>query len=135
MSINNDGRGSMVSVSGSSYLTTGTVYTRSVKGVEEKHQAKRQAGSTFDQVSAKQNKASGEFFRSNSAQEIHQSISDGYQELSFLTQQRAHPFAYVNSANDADSDYSQRDFKRHQNYFNQIMNYENPAGSWIDVQG
>lgn len=29
---------------------------------------------------------------------------------------------------------TQLDEKRHQNYFNQIMNFERPSGNWVDVQ-
>ncbi|MCR9133479.1 MAG: hypothetical protein NXI08_12915 [bacterium] len=134
MSINNDGRSSIMAVSRTSYLNSGTVYKRSVSGVEEKQHAERNVKSGIGELSSDRRKSTGNFFINNSAQEIHQTISDGFQELSFLSQKRAHPFAYVNSSSDAQSDYNQRDLKRHQNYFNQIMNYENPAGSWVDVQ-
>ncbi len=134
MSINNDGRGSILAVTRTSYLNSGTVYKRSVSGVEEKQHAEKQAHSGAGNVHATRQQPAGDFFLNNTAQEIHQTISDGFQELSFLSHQRAHPFAYVNSSSQPQSDYNQRDLKRHQNYFNQIMNYENPAGSWIDVQ-
>jgi hypothetical protein len=134
MSINNDGRGSILAVTRTSYLNSGTVYKRSVSGVEEKQHAEKKAQSDAADVKSGRQRTAGDFFLNNTAQEIHQTISDGFQELSFLSQQRAHPFAYVSSSSETQSDYNQRDLKRHQNYFNQIMNYENPAGSWIDVQ-
>lgn len=134
MSINNDGRGSILAVTRTSYLNSGTVYKRSVSGVEEKHHAEKKAHTGAANVNSGRQRTAGDFFLNNTAQEIHQTISDGFQELSFLSQQRAHPFAYVSSSSETQSDYNQRDLKRHQNYFNQIMNYENPAGSWIDVQ-
>jgi hypothetical protein len=134
MSINNDGRGSILAVTRTSYLNSGTVYKRSVSGVEEKQHAENKAQSNAADVKSGRQRTAGDFFLNNTAQEIHQTISDGFQELSFLSQQRAHPFAYVSSSSETQSDYNQRDLKRHQNYFNQIMNYENPAGSWIDVQ-
>lgn len=86
MSINNDGRSSIMAVSRTSYLTSGTVYKRSVSGVEEKQHAERNVKSGIGELSPDRRKSTGNFFINNSAQEIHQTISDGFQELSFLSQ-------------------------------------------------
>lgn len=51
MSINNDGRSSIMAVSRTSYLTSGTVYKRSVSGVEEKQHAERNVKSGIGELS------------------------------------------------------------------------------------
>ena len=63
----------------------------------------------------------------NSAQELFYSVSD-----SSSYAHRAFRESYVNSASSKYS-HSQIDVKRHQGYFNQMMNFNNPSGSWVDT--
>ena len=77
----------------------------------------------------------------NSSFETESLFSNTAQELFYNgaeATKTVNPFAYnrfqnpvFSSASSADTS-NQVEVKRHQNYFNQIMNFENPVGSWID---
>lgn len=69
----------------------------------------------------------------STTQEIYSSASSTFNELVELTQHRLNPIAFTNLNSAPESSFNNVDLKRHQNYFDQMMRYNNPSGSWIDL--
>lgn len=85
---------------------------------------------TFEENSPEQTtntsqSSSYESYFANSAQELFYTSSN-------TIASGAQRFRHTASFKEAKS--TQLDEKRHQNYFNQIMNFERPSGNWVDVQ-
>ena len=69
----------------------------------------------------------------SSAKEIYFSITNSFDELIRMANVRPHPIFFSTINSEPTSKFNNIDLKRHQNYFNQMMNYDTPSGSWIDI--
>lgn len=50
-----------------------------------------------------------------------------------LTSKRLNPLSISSIHSEPESKFNNIDLKRHQDYFNQMMNFDTPSGSWIDI--
>ena len=133
MSISNTTRAiAHVSVTSASLGLNDSQYKRRIEQVEGKVHSYRKADQKVKE-SAKKSHNSGQNFTST-AHELYSNVSNTFNELVNLTQQRLSPLAYVNINTAPDSKFNNVDLKRHQNYFNQMMRYDNPSGTWIDTR-
>ncbi len=133
MSISNSTRASAhVSITGAFLDRADSQFNRRISGVEGKEHTYRKTEQKVHKLS-KKDQNSGKKFTST-AQEIYSSVSSTFNELVDLTHNRLNPFALASLNSSQHSSYNNLDLKRHQNYFNQMMNFDNPSGSWIDRQ-
>ena len=70
----------------------------------------------------------------NSAQELFNSMAQGLEDLKAFTYESINPSNFARSFSSPGTEMHQIDLKRHQNYFNQMMNFDTPSGSWIDIK-
>lgn len=132
MSINNTRAISHISTNSSIIrLTDGDVKHR-VSAVEEKKQTSSKSKGELYSVPEKDNQSKKNFY-SSAAEEIFTKVSDGYRELAALTSKRINPLAFANINSAPSSRFNNIDLKRHQNYFNHMMEFNNPSGSWVDT--
>lgn len=69
----------------------------------------------------------------SAAQEIYSSITNSYDGLMELANKRLNPISFSSIHLKPESKFNNIDLKRHQHYFNQMMNFDTPSGSWIDL--
>jgi len=69
----------------------------------------------------------------SAAQDIYSSITNSYDGLMDLTSKRLNPLSFSSIHSEPESKFNNIDLKRHQDYFNQMMNFDTPSGSWIDI--
>lgn len=69
----------------------------------------------------------------SAAQEIYSSITNSYDGLMELANKRLNPISFSSIHLEPESKFNNIDLKRHQHYFNQMMNFDTPSGSWIDL--
>lgn len=133
MSINNSTRSiAHVSVTSALLGLNNSQYKRSVEQVESKVHAYRKAEHIV-QGSSKKTEQETVHSYSSVAHEIYSSVSNTFNELAHLAQHRLNPLAFVNSNATPVSESNNVDLKRHQYYFNQMMSFDSPSGSWIDI--
>lgn len=67
------------------------------------------------------------------AQEIYSSVSNFYDELFSIPNGNLNSISFSTIHLKPESKFNNIDLKRHQDYFNQMMNFDTPSGSWIDI--
>lgn len=133
MSINNSTRAvGHVTITSSLLSLKDSTNTRRVHGVEGKSQTYEKAEQKVYSANNKPQQENSKQF-TNAAQEIYSSVSNSFNELVNLTHQRLNPIALAGLHLAPSSKFNNIDLKRHQNYFNQMMNFDTPSGSWVDV--
>jgi hypothetical protein len=131
MSISNSTRAiAHVSITSALFGQSDSHYTRRIGQVEGKEHAYRKADKKVQEASKKSPNDGKNY--SSAAQEIYNKVSNTFNELVDLTNQRLSPLAFASINSAPHSKFNNVDLKRHQNYFNQMMNHDTPSGSWID---
>jgi len=134
MSINNSTRAvAQVSVTSAVLGLPDSQYKRRIGQVEEKNYSYQKDEQKIQSLSKKARQNSTNSF-SSAAQEIYTTVSGTFNELVNLTSHRLNPVAFANLNAAPSSSFNNVDLKRHQNYFNQMMNFDTPVGSWIDIK-
>ncbi len=134
MSISNSTRAiAHVSYTGALASQSDSRFDRRIGQVEGKENAYRKSEERVESATKKAYKETGNSF-SSAAQEIYSTVSSTFEELVQLTHQRLNPLAFANINASPNSRFNNVDLKRHQNYFNQMMNFDTPSGSWIDTK-
>ncbi|MCG8372644.1 MAG: hypothetical protein MI700_03885 [Balneolales bacterium] len=70
-------------------------------------------------------------FYLNVAHQLFDELTSGFEDLESATFENLHPSLFSKKSYKS-GQYNLIDLKRHQNYFDQMMNFDNPSGSWID---
>lgn len=135
MSISNSTRAiAHVSVTSALLGLNDSQYKRRIVQVEGKEHSYRKSEQQVQNAAEKTQDDNSNSF-SSAAHEIYSTVSSTFHELMDLTQHRLNPIAFskINSA--SKTSFNNVDLKRHQNYFNQMMNFDTPSGNWVDVSG
>ena len=70
---------------------------------------------------------------SNTAHEMYHGAYAGYENLRNFSYRSVNPGSFSKSFYSPSTSYNRIDAKRHQNYFDSMMNYDTPKGAWVDV--
>lgn len=132
MSINNSRAITHISTNNSIFRLADTDVKRKVSEVEEKKHTSRKSREGVESVQRGKDQPTKNFY-SSAAEELVNKVSNRYKELAVLTQVRLNPIAFAKINTAPSSSFNNVDLKRHQNYFNSMMNYNNPAGSWVNL--
>lgn len=134
MSISNTNRTSpYVPMPGDQTLVVYKQTARPVNDVQPKQQHKREEVRQ-PQWTQKSTSNTPPPFYINIAQEMYHKMSGGFNDGRSLTFERLNPNSFSSTFSSTEQEYPQVEVKRHQQYFNQMMNYDNPLGRWVDVQ-
>ena len=132
MSISNTNKTIPYTVAVASPILYGSVGKDSVKAVNGITSGKQDSKKAFEVKLKEANKAELKF--ESTAQELHEVHVSTFKGLNVLGGSQ---FRFRNSHSyltKPTSDYNHIDLKRHQNYFDQIIHFDRPNGSWVDVK-